>query len=267
MFQCSPHLKNTEICLDIDILKEMVINVNKNIINKIKLYPKKEMYDQEKYKKYLFDSILNAIDCDNLDCLFDHNFNLKENNLEKFEKYTFKPILHGNYSLLSNIDIENVMKQYQLKINNFLFIGCLPIDFEKLNKPNINIETIENYFKFAIVFNLDEHWQKGSHWVCLYFNIKNGLILYFDSYGIMPVNNISKYINKIKNIISNKNIKPIMLYNKIRHQYKYTECGVYCLYFLIHLLQNENDYNKILNKKISDEEVRKFRKVYFNLFL
>ena len=52
-------------------------------------------------------------------------------------------------------------------------------------------------------------------------------------------------------------------YNDRRHQYKNSECGMYCLYFIIALLKNK-PFDKFLNKRVKDEEMEETRKKYFN---
>ena len=52
--------------------------------------------------------------------------------------------------------------------------------------------------------------------------------------------------------------------DKIMHQTKNTECGVYCLYFIITLLTGENDWKRFITRRITDEEIMKYRDIYFN---
>ena len=49
-----------------------------------------------------------------------------------------------------------------------------------------------------------------------------------------------------------------------RHQEKNTECGMYCLYFIIELLTNNKEISYFKNNKIADHCMEKMRKVYFN---
>ena len=43
-----------------------------------------------------------------------------------------------------------------------------------------------------------------------------------------------------------------------------TECGMYCLYFIISLLSNKHDFNYFNTKRIPDKHVEEFRNIYFN---
>jgi hypothetical protein len=53
---------------------------------------------------------------------------------------------------------------------------------------------------------------------------------------------------------------------KVRHQYGLSECGMYCLYFIITLLEETNTPERFLDKKnkIPDSEMIKLRDIYFN---
>ena len=56
--------------------------------------------------------------------------------------------------------------------------------------------------------------------------------------------------------------KPTILYNKHRHQYKGSECGVYSINFIIRLLDGET-FEHITRNKTLDDEMNECRKKYF----
>jgi len=141
--------------------------------------------------------------------------------------------------------------------------------------------------KIAIIPNLDEHWQSGSHWVALYADLVKGDIYFYDSYGYRPeprLRGLAKRIgewkykkdtgktvnigiedwmtedNKNKNEIENKyDIR----YSAIRNQYKNSECGVYSMNFCIRLL-NGSSFDNIIKEKLADDVVNQCREIYFN---
>ena len=39
---------------------------------------------------------------------------------------------------------------------------------------------------------------------------------------------------------------------------------MYCLYFIISLLQNEHDFEYFQNNRVQDDEMTQFRKKYYN---
>jgi Ulp1 family protease len=66
-------------------------------------------------------------------------------------------------------------------------------------------------------------------------------------------------LQKLKKGGSNKSD---IQHNKIRHQQKGSECGVYSINFILRLLKGET-FDEITNNITLDEEVNKCRKVYF----
>ena len=134
---------------------------------------------------------------------------------------------------------------------------------------------LKNYIKrgktkIGIVFNTDPHYLSGSHWISLFIDIKNKYIFYFDSNGhkIPPEINrlVKRIIKQSKTNPLNLNLKYIDNYKK-RHQNEDSECGMYALYFIIMLLTEEKKPEYFNNKsiKISDSEMNKLRKKYFDI--
>jgi len=52
----------------------------------------------------------------------------------------------------------------------------------------------------------------------------------------------------------------------VEHQYKNTECGIYSLFFIIHLLEDKLTSTYFKTHKLKDEYMHTFRKKYFNSF-
>ena len=195
------------------------------------------------------------------------------------------------YKWFNTHNINNILSQYEYKYLDFEYLGAVPIDFESLpvlGIANINFDKLvkNGKTKIGMVINLDEHWQTGSHWVALFANLVKNQIYYFDSYGIRPPPRIINFIKKIalwcynRNIVQNeyninydteskfltkyKNKYEKILdiqYNKTRHQYENSECGVYSVNFILRLLEDE-DINKF-KKPTSDKVINKCREVYF----
>lgn len=85
------------------------------------------------------------------------------------------------------------------------------------------------------MFNLDEHDEPGSHWICGYIDIVGKAAYYFDSYGYKPPKRVAQFM---KSLMS-QGIETL-LYNDIRFQKKDSECGMYCLYVLICLMKGRS---------------------------
>ena len=51
---------------------------------------------------------------------------------------------------------------------------------------------------------------------------------------------------------------------KNAHQKKNTECGIYSLYFITSILTEKHDHHFFEKNRISDDEIFKFRSVFFS---
>lgn len=191
--------------------------------------------------------------------------------------YTFapkSPKIWKTDEWLSSLDIEAVMKQYEKYYKCFEFLGPSPIDFdhhklygecvwEELCKINISDMIKRHKNKIGIILNTDPHYKDGEHWISLFINIKEKYIIYFDSNGNPPPKEVKELITKITNQGKQIGIDFDVLINKLEHQKTESECGMYCLYFIIQMLKDK-DKDYFLKNKIPDEEVFKLRKKYFN---
>jgi hypothetical protein len=50
----------------------------------------------------------------------------------------------------------------------------------------------------------------------------------------------------------------------VEHQYGNTECGIYSLYFIVHMLEDKHTAEYFKTHIMKDQYMEKFRKVYFN---
>jgi len=179
---------------------------------------------------------------------------------------------------LSSIEIMDVMKQYEKAYKCFDFIGPSPIDFDtkKLYGEcvwdelcNFSVETqLKNgKTKVGIIFNTDPHDKPGQHWISMFVNIKNNSIFFFDSVGDKAPPEIMKLVERIKEQGLKLNPKKVFKFDSnegIEHQYGNTECGVYSLYFIVHMLEDKTTDHYLKTHVLKDEYINKFRHVYFN---
>jgi hypothetical protein len=179
---------------------------------------------------------------------------------------------------LSSMDIIKVMKQYEKAYKCFEFIGPSPIDYDKkkiygecvwdeLCHFNLTDQVKKGKTKIGIIFNLDPHYKSGSHWVSLFINIKKKQILFFDSAGDPIPNQILKFVNTI--IEQGNMMQPKIIFNfdqnhPIEHQYGDTECGVYSIFFIVHMLEDKITSHYLKTHILKDEYMQNFRKVFFN---
>jgi len=170
---------------------------------------------------------------------------------------------------LSNFDISRVLKQYKEAHPDFDFIEPSPIDFDtKENNKCVTEEIcnlqLKDYMKrgitkIAIPLNLDKHTGKGFHWVTAYIDLKRKFIYYFDSANNKIPPEVSVLIKRLQEQMSLKELNN----QSIQHQQGGTECGMYVLYFIVSMLEGKSP--TYFNKKIiRDNDVFKFRRVYFN---
>jgi len=174
----------------------------------------------------------------------------------------------------------------------------LKIDYPLMGtKYNIKETEVEDFNIMGVniisyIYNLDESHQSGSHWVALYCNLDKCQIYFFDSYGFRPHIDIRLMIDKLCHMCYHKNntgcvkeckkldisdsfmmsdinkknklekkLKHID-YNRNRHQYKNSECGVYSLHFIIKLLEGKT-FDELTKNKIPDDKMTKFRYIIF----
>jgi hypothetical protein len=162
---------------------------------------------------------------------------------------------------LDSLNIAHVLNQYEEAYPHFEFMGPFPIDFAAPDpyskqkggedtdggsgsKKCLMNEICELRVKEAlsngtkaigIVYNLDPHYKSGSHWVANYIDIPGHRCYYFDSYGVKP----PKQVEAFMKWLTTQDPEMRLEYNARRLQYKNTECGVYCLYFIIRMLEGD----------------------------
>lgn len=216
--------------------------------------------------------------CDNEACWLKNKFIEQELDPDLLH-YTFAPKKPNSWikepnKWLNSRDILNVMKQYERKYKCFEFLGPSPIDYDthiydgecvwkELCELDIHNEIKKGKNKIGIIFNLDPHYMAGSHWIAAFIHIKKGMLYYFDSYGEKPEPQVKKLFNTIKEQGKRLNIDFNEKINSFRHQYGDSECGMYCLHFIIEMLMDKNiDY--FFSNRISDTKMLKLRREYFN---
>ena len=171
---------------------------------------------------------------------------------------------------LSNIDILNVMEQYETVYPDFLFVGPVPMDFAtKLDNKSgrcvshelcdVSLKTWHDsgVRRVGIVFNLDPHHMSGSHWVALFINISLGKIFYYDSYGMKESPEVTHLMNILKYQGTSHKLaesgQPYEIHaNQRRHQFKNSECGVYACHFLSSMLENDSDFDTFTQNGLND---------------
>jgi hypothetical protein len=287
---CNPIVEGKTIssntCYTSDVLRKIRDSYNEN-------HSEKERIHTDQPKKIWGALNQRLVHCKKEDCW------LKEMKDERMKReihtYVFAPYSPKEWKKnpnewLSNIDILNVLDQYEKKYPEFLFLGPSPIDFDKklletgfqcvereICNLSLEKELKRGKTKIGFIFNLDEHDESGSHWVSLFIDLEEKIVFYFDSAGYEIPNEIA--VLKDRLIEEGKQMKPPLLlkYDSnrgIHHQKGDTECGMYSLFFIITMLTGETEFEKNLTqkqkirffkeKRIPDKYVEKYRKIYFN---
>ena len=187
---------------------------------------------------------------------------------------------------LSSDDIIKVMKQYETTYKCFEFIGPSPIDFdtritdpaykeneddncvwEELCNFSVKQQLEKGKTKIGVIFNTDPHYKSGEHWISLFINIKKGKIFFFDSVGNKAPKEIMVLVDRIIKQGLNQNPPIHFTFDQnypVEHQYSNTECGVYSLYFIVHMLEDKLTGGYLKNHILTDKYIEKYRKIFFN---
>jgi len=228
--------------------------------------------------------------CDKEDCWLEqiHDKTLRD----RIDEISFAPDHPDKWKRnpdewLSNYDILEVLEQYEEKHKDFKFIGPTPIDFD--SRPHkksgkcvwqelcdFSLDRLDPRIKkIGVVFNLDKHDEKGSHWVSLYIDMIHKFVFYFDSAGDDIPDEVQRLVDRVQEQWNAKHGSQLEFYKNhpFEHQYENTECGMYSLFFIITLLTQkikEKHYTLpeliklFTSKRIPDDFVFNYRKVYFN---
>lgn len=195
--------------------------------------------------------------------------------LKELEKSAFKPKLPSEWltcnasmapnnncmnTWLSNLDIDEVMNQFEKNVPHFDYLGAVPIDFanfsdKKVNEFNIKTAIQNKKTKIGIVFNTDPSYRSGQHWICAFIDLEKKEINYFDSYGkggIYP-KEIEQLFERIVQEGKALGIDLTIKRNTTRHQYKNSECGVYCMKFIADRLNFS--FEDIVKEDMPDDKV------------
>lgn len=261
--KCHPKYKKYDSCLDDDLIMNMRDKWNKkNPTRKIKT----------RKKKIILKTLRNYLSqCSHQKCLLDNTLDMK---LNLFAPHSPASWNSKKSEWLNSNDITNVMKQYEEAYPNFKFLGPSPIDFDITNGPscvwpeicNLNIKDKlkQNKTKIGIIFNLDTHDKPGSHWVCMFIDLDRKYIFYLDSNGLPIPKRIETLKNRIINHCNEMNIPMNAYINNKRHQYEDGECGMYCLYFIVQLLEEKHKPKYFLTHRISDSKMNAYRNIFYN---
>jgi hypothetical protein len=178
---------------------------------------------------------------------------------------------------------DKVLKPYELVYKDFAFTGAVPIDFKLVIEEFKKLDLCRMYHgqgltstgqpflgrpvrQIGFIFNLDPHDQNGSHWVSMFLNLKakKPWVGYFDSVGgaLVPPQITELMDSLVKQAKSCLGIKLLKKINRVRFQYKNTECGVYASYFIYQGLRGKS-FEDIIAHVLDDDAISQYRKLFF----
>ena len=142
---------------------------------------------------------------------------------------------------MSNFDLLDCCKYLNIPINNVLS--------REESSPH-------NHKQALFIYNLEPSYMSGSHWVATY--VKNGIINYFDSFGMPP-------FQEIVNHAKRKNMTLLHQSDQIQNLMT-TTCGYFCLYFLNEMSKGRSYYDllKVFNSHNTMEN-EKYIENYFKI--
>jgi len=199
----------------------------------------------------------------------------------KLMKSYFRPSMPDSWNedpdeWLDSLNLIDVMKQYEEVYPTFKFFGANPIDFSAPNpykkdalekkecledsicKLRLDTLTKQGKTHLGFIYNLDPSNKGGSHWIASFTDIPGHKSYYFDSYGFKPPPQIARFLRSLT--LQDPTMK--LQYNARRFQYGDTECGVYCLYFLIRMLEGD-DFRKFCKRAPRDSDMLELRRWLF----
>jgi hypothetical protein len=177
---------------------------------------------------------------------------------------------------LDSNNISAVMNQYEEAYPFFEFMGPFPVDFaapDPYQKAGGQPKCLMNEIcelrvtqalangtkSIGVVYNLDPHFKSGSHWVANYIDIVGHKCYYFDSYGMAPPEQIARFMKWL----TTQDSKMKLFYGSRRLQFNNTECGVYCIYFIIRMLEGDK-FLEITRRKPKDSDMLDLRDWLFS---
>lgn len=197
-----------------------------------------------------------------------------------------------NSDLLSNFNIDNTLKQWQLLFKDFYAYEFNMVDFKEHGKSLATTRIKEDiydkcYRTFACVINSDVYSGEGKHWMALFGDMRCDLgrdlgsnseskwsVEFFNSAGSPPQKSFAGWLletcDAMKQIAAEKyNAQTgerveVIKVSDVMHQYSRTECGVYSLYYIWARLHGiPPEYFKRKDDLVSDILCFEFRQHLF----
>jgi hypothetical protein len=260
--QCHPRVKNGENgCLPVTVLekaaKKLGLQREGNILEKVAKAVKVDPENQN--------SVLKALP-------------LSDKEKEQLAKRWLRPERPESWAndpdmWLDTNNIRDVMTQYEESHPKFKFLGAVPIDFaardpyakkkqcliNEICELDMDGDSMKGKDYVGFVFNLDPHYKPGSHWVASFLDIPKKQYYYFDSYGMRPPPQIYKFMQWL----TIQEPELVLKMNARRFQRKESECGMFCIDFIVNMLEGMS-FEEYCRSTPSDSDMLKKRAEVFS---
>ena len=172
---------------------------------------------------------------------------------------------------LSSDDIDKCQAEYAKLLPDYYYVGSVPIDFDTHSETgkclvsalcSLDLRDLykKGYRRVGIVFNTDVSTGPGEHWIAAFCDFRDELthpqMTYFDSYAQSPEPEIRRLMTRWAGQMPGMELR----YNKVRHQYKNAQCGMYCLYFLHCSL-----FDIPMQERVPDDVIALMRPMFFKM--
>ncbi len=255
--ECS--LASGKISTDHFCLSDMIVN---EIVTKLKVSNEKEALNLLKTKT----------NCDSQVCLLEKMDNIVDPNILRKEianNYKVKgPVVN---ELLNNFNIDNSLKQFASKFNDFYPCEFAMRDWDKY-ESQIRYEDLQKiyeqgYRSFGCVWNTDSIHGRGMHWVSTFVDMRNSkewTVEFFNSSGNPPIVGFIKWLSlaesQLEACSKARGGPPVrcVIVSRFCHQDSRTECGVYSIYYIWARL-NSVPFQHFSSNFIDDKAMFEFR--------
>jgi hypothetical protein len=182
----------------------------------------------------------------------------------KYENF-YKPAgPKGVTKWLNNYNIDEVLRRWAFANSKFLHVPFHMRDFEGKSLYKIDwSDAIKKYDSVACVINTDKYGGKGKHWVCVYVDLVDKTIEYFDSGGREPFSEVYEWMTFTKDRLAQAGVVCVLKTKLIQHQQQRTECGIYCIYFINARLHYKISYDEFRQDIIPDQIIMGSRLIFF----
>ena len=185
---------------------------------------------------------------------------------------------------LSNLDIDAAMSQYARTSKKFVYLGTWPTDFaERLRSggrcvqtctPEPFVEAQRTRSLAATIINLDVHTGPGTHWVAFALDCRKPnrtpKMMYYDPTGRPPPPRWAKasawavIAASAPDEDTRRRMLAEAVYNRVPHQSKNTECGVFSMMCVDALIAGRS-FEKHCSLAITDDDAFRSRNAFFEL--